>query len=1449
MEGFSNNMDPPAPAPAPVMNGDTEMTDVPAEASTSHLQPPLGRHASAGDQQPVLGDRQISDVVPQMSSTMTTSAPEVLPPPITNGDGKPPAVAAPPPPTPVEMPVVPPAAADVPAPMTVAVATHPPAPPMQPEPEVAPENLPAPVEAPESAPAVAAQMPSTAPPAAPEVVTEATTFTPSEPEPMEVDAVSKPEEPELPVEKPAAQEEPSSKPDIPSATSVAAPDQDIEDSAQAPVAAVPPTIAPQGIPVAHLPMAKSPSPPPAAPQVSSEVAIPAQPPAPMVAKRPPGPPGLGVPMPTSSPSAGAAAAAAAAAAKPPPQPRAASPAAANFPAAAPMPAAPAPPAANAGMGGMKELRVEDALLYLDEVKREFGHRPRIYNEFLAIMKNFKSQEVDTPGVIARVSKLFRGYNNLILGFNKFLPDGYKISLQDLVAADARYAEEQEELKRQAEEQAVHQQLLQQQQQQQQLMQGVGGMPTQPSAEIQGQAGVARPAGGPPGLAPPPVAKPPPAPKRSPPASRAPGAAAAPPPQQAVEFDHAISYVTTIKRRFKDDPSTYHSFLEILHTYQKEQRGIKEVLEQVAHLFQDHPDLLKEFTFFLPDAVQEQAKERLHRAAADSEARLAAAQRAKLDKKVVDMTSEHESARGRKRKADVVDSSAPPIVLPAQPEAYIYNSAVERQFFDTAREALAAYTRDGGQAWAEFLKCLDMYAQEILSKSEMFNFVEPLLGRRNNKLFEEFKRIISHAGAKSIDQPNQEDSWYSVPLSEIDFTRCRKCTPSYRALPRDYPSPPCSDRSEEERKVLNDVWVSLPVGSEESYTFRHMRRNTYEEVLFRCEDERFEIDMIIDSNAVTLARLEPIAEEIAQLAEDEFIPSEKSGHPKRASRDHGMAGNRFHFTFDKTILGVIHRNSISRIYGDSGPEMLDLIVKNPTVAIPLVVERLRQKDQEWRKVRARLNRQWKQLAEHNYYKSLDHRALTWRATDKRTISTRTLVAEIKDRAANDGRESAASFQVRLDKAKDELGTFFAVTRGAAFEKQLDLTDLPKPDRRMFTPHMSLMYENTSWVHRDAYRILTFALERGNTSPADKERCHRLWFDFLGPWFNTSMDWMMTPAVSFQESCTPLPTPVLPGIVSSRDESMGDDEDDDSDGEIGARVVTEDTRQMMPTRDSPMYMDHHPLPAGATVSTLYGDGIIIECRRDENTYVVQLPFGKAFLRPSAVLCSIIPAEKSSYTTQLRADDRSKLERPGDMLAIGTQSLYLFFRLHQIFVERLGVAKELAYAVKDDPTLVNMVEQMPGDDAAALGKRRYDAFMGLIFSQLDGGATGTVADGGKYEDRVRALLGHGSYALATMDKLISHLLKNLQSMANDDTMWNLVQLYRRHMALGSFRPEAFRSEACILSDGEQMYAFQMCPVPKEQGDKSVLHMEHLGVISDESSKEVASVPDSQVPKRQKR
>lgn len=117
------------------------------------------------------------------------------------------------------------------------------------------------------------------------------------------------------------------------------------------------------------------------------------------------------------------------------------------------------------------LQVEDALSYLDQVKLQFGNQPQVYNDFLDIMKEFKSQRwgythdvlpciyncciwsmkkieiriirtylieinfcslysLDTPGVISRVSNLFRGHPDLIVGFNTFLPPGFKIEVNE-----------------------------------------------------------------------------------------------------------------------------------------------------------------------------------------------------------------------------------------------------------------------------------------------------------------------------------------------------------------------------------------------------------------------------------------------------------------------------------------------------------------------------------------------------------------------------------------------------------------------------------------------------------------------------------------------------------------------------------------------------------------------------------------------------------------------------------------------------------------------------------------------------------------------------------------------------------------------------------------------------------------------------------------------------------
>lgn len=60
----------------------------------------------------------------------------------------------------------------------------------------------------------------------------------------------------------------------------------------------------------------------------------------------------------------------------------------------------------------------------------------IEDQFIDVLRKHEVSQVvvvvyriDTPGVINRVSNLFKGHPDLIVGFNTFLPPGYKIEVQ------------------------------------------------------------------------------------------------------------------------------------------------------------------------------------------------------------------------------------------------------------------------------------------------------------------------------------------------------------------------------------------------------------------------------------------------------------------------------------------------------------------------------------------------------------------------------------------------------------------------------------------------------------------------------------------------------------------------------------------------------------------------------------------------------------------------------------------------------------------------------------------------------------------------------------------------------------------------------------------------------------------------------------------------------------
>ncbi|XP_072457371.1 paired amphipathic helix protein Sin3b isoform X2 [Notamacropus eugenii] len=559
------------------------------------------------------------------------------------------------------------------------------------------------------------------------------------------------------------------------------------------------------------------------------------------------------------------------------------------------------------------VHVEDALSYLDQVKIRFGSDPATYNGFLEIMKEFKSQSIDTPGVIRRVSQLFHEHPDLIVGFNAFLPLGYRIEIpkNGKLSIQAPLASQENSHHHNDCADDYKQQLSYKE--------------DKPQGPLE---------------------------------------------SDSVEFNNAISYVNKIKTRFLDHPEIYRSFLEILHTYQKEQLNTKgrpfrgmseeEVFTEVANLFRGQEDLLSEFGQFLPEA-----KRSLFTGNGPCE--MNSVQKSDHEKSL-----EHSKKRSR-------PLLLRPVTGPAKKKMKLrgtkdlsvaavgkYGTLQEFSFFDKVRRVLKSQ-----EVYENFLRCIALFNQELVSGSELLQLVTPFLGKFP-ELFAQFKSFL---GVKELSfAPPMSDRSGDGIGREIDYASCKRIGSSYRALPKTYQQPKCSGRTAICKEVLNDTWVSFPSWSEDS-TFVSSKKTPYEEQLHRCEDERFELDVVLETNLATIRVLESVQKKLSRMSPED---QEK-------------------FRLDDCLGGtseVIQRRAIYRIYGDKAPEIIESLKKNPVTAVPVVLKRLKAKEEEWREAQQGFNKIWREQYEKAYLKSLDHQAVNFKQNDTKALRSKSLLNEIE-----------------------------------------------------------------------------------------------------------------------------------------------------------------------------------------------------------------------------------------------------------------------------------------------------------------------------------------------------------------------------------------------------------------------------------------------------------------------
>ncbi|EPX74273.1 SIN3 family co-repressor Pst3 [Schizosaccharomyces octosporus yFS286] len=581
----------------------------------------------------------------------------------------------------------------------------------------------------------------------------------------------------------------------------------------------------------------------------------------------------------------------------------------------------------------RPLDVNDALSYLELVKYYFSEKREVYNKFLEIMRDFKSQSLDTLGVIDRVATLFNGYPQLIEGFNTFLPSGYKIEVHTdssntsivrigtpmhpltsntnvpfNVTTSGQYVEIQQPA----------------------------------TSEIQHE--------------------------RQSPASG--DNASALPSKPHVDFNYAIAYMNKVKERYPPNSETYMEFLGVLRTYQKAEKSIHEVRARVSEIFSDSPDLLDEFKLFLPDSSDSKETHQnesapapntlppvgnftLPSAAQARERRLRPAHSAQIGRSI------SKTSKNIRQHPDELPTTyaIPSYQQKTSPVSHYAATQEELLVFSSIRQHLS-----DNFSFHKFMELLHLYREKLMDKTDLLNSFSRLVKNDNLTLW--FAGFIGWNDSPILVKniPVDESRYINETYESVGY--------SYRRIPQERKNEICSSRDALCNSVLNDEYILVAPKLAGIKNVKHSE-NQYLQALQLVEDERYEYDRILSVNQRTIKLLA----ELCEAVNDE-TPTKSLN---KVLEQKALIHSAFH-----TVYGKEH-----------SLRAFDALVKRPSKAAPVLLKRLKLKDQEWRRCKREWNKIWRQIELRNSSLALDERCCKIEGKDRRALSYNRILHEIND----------------------------------------------------------------------------------------------------------------------------------------------------------------------------------------------------------------------------------------------------------------------------------------------------------------------------------------------------------------------------------------------------------------------------------------------------------------------
>eukprot|EP01017_Pseudomicrothorax_dubius_P037298 TRINITY_DN5455_c0_g1_i1.p1 TRINITY_DN5455_c0_g1~~TRINITY_DN5455_c0_g1_i1.p1 ORF type:complete len:884 (+),score=251.19 TRINITY_DN5455_c0_g1_i1:221-2872(+) len=666
-----------------------------------------------------------------------------------------------------------------------------------------------------------------------------------------------------------------------------------------------------------------------------------------------------------------------------------------------------------------------------------------------------------------------------------------------------------------------------------------------------------------------------------------------------------------------------------------------------------------------------------------------------------------------------------------------------------------------------IKLVHLYTECVLTRHDIIVVSQALFKER--EIHKTFVELLS-----ARESNRRKSSLFYKPLSEINFSDCDRCTRSYIRIPKLFPVVLNTGVTPEIDSVLNKTFVSVPQGSEH-FSFTNMRKNQYEEALFKCEEERFELDVTINTFDKCLKLLEQLRKE-------------------------GDATVR-----EAILEKIIRLKVVQKLYMGRYTEMIEYTRKNPAETARMIIERVKQKLEELRRLKNESGKKnWNETCEKNFHRSLDHRSFYFKQHDKKITNQKNYIQEAKQRfeQINKGAPIKEKLEDRSLLYKQVLNTFKDISSGLTLNKLFDdvdaFDDEEKKAPTAIKPIFKFVFDDNE-IQRDVIALLHHSMQ-SHLGPSEKEKVFRLLkriaFELLG-FQNVSIEVdeaLLKPQSLVARACKLESALYMKSITNSISISKGEDENKaitDLCKETVEKIVEGIDKNSQPATEMIQENSMHRDDGFAKV-VLVNEQSSQSSENDERG-------GKNLnVEDDDSIEEVLKSEDDNESLREMTyldDGRTSLFVPtakdNTMFFYGTQNLYCFLRFLFTLYQRFLKSRDFASEFEENPKTA----LLSPEEKQVLSRERFELFKLVILSLQKG-----FIDSNKYEDLLRCIFGNGAYLLFTIEKNLNLAQKTLQALQNDELGMKILECFlkqNRHKGESSTAKKAYvNHEQVVLS-----------------------------------------------------